>query len=112
MTIADVVLRVARGTTGTQDFLGRRAEELEFGRFEALTDTQRVQLLERIFVEAARGGPEAMTALQREGFEPGQFPLIVSTFSQTARETAVNARQAAAQASGADIDKKIGSPPI
>ena len=106
-TIADVMLRVSRGSTGTQEFLGRRSEELGFGRFETLTDTQRLQLLERIFVEASQGGPEAMTALQREGFEPGQFPLIVSAFSASAREAAAKARGTAGQTSGADIDRKI-----
>lgn len=106
-TNMDIALRAARGSSATTKFLAGQAKSLGFGDFDTLTDTQRMQLLQRVFVDAAAGGPAAESALLREGFEPGQFPILKSMFAKGARDTATGARQEAAQARAADIEKKI-----
>ncbi|MCK4660542.1 MAG: hypothetical protein KAV82_13560 [Phycisphaerae bacterium] len=57
--------------------------------------------------QAAADGPRAEAGLLREGFEPGQFPILKAAFSETARETSAKARKAAAGVLASEIDKKI-----
>ncbi|MCK4660991.1 MAG: hypothetical protein KAV82_15830, partial [Phycisphaerae bacterium] len=106
-TVASTILQVARGSTATKDFLGGKAGEFGFGDFDQLSDTELLKVLEQTFTQAAAGGPAAEAKLLRQGFEPGQFPVIKSAFSAAARDAAVEARKAMQGVSATDIDKQM-----
>lgn len=105
-TTAGIILQVARGSTATREFLTGKAREFGLGDFDALSETQLLQVLERTFVQAAEGGPSAMAALLREGFEPGQFALIKGAFAETSRDAAAKARAGVAGVRAAGIDRQ------